>query len=127
MPEQLNQFLAEKANALVRENFTGVRAEWWWERRMGGGIEVCQVFDPEVVSREVSERTGRDVAEVRRVIEEKLGLEDMEPVVLTFEIAGDATAEEAAKMLAERSSTPEGLAAGVYSRVEEAVERSSTK
>jgi len=25
----------------VRENFTGVRAEWWWERRMGGGIEVC--------------------------------------------------------------------------------------
>jgi hypothetical protein len=123
MSEQLNQFLAEKAGALVRENFTGVRAEWWWERRMGGGIEVCQELDPEAMSREVSERTGKDVAEVRRVVAEDLGLEDAEPVVLTFEIAGDATAEEAAKMLAERSCTPEGLAAGIYSRVEEAVER----
>jgi hypothetical protein len=123
MSEQLNQFLAEKAGALVRENFTGVRAPWWWERRMGGGIEVCQEFDPEAMSREISERTGKDVAEVQRVIEEDLGLEDAEPVVLTFEIAGDATAEEAAKMLAERSSTPEGLAAGIYRRIEEVVER----
>jgi len=125
--EQLNQFLAEKANALVRENFTGVRAEWWWERRMGGGIEVCQELDPESMSREISARTGKDVVEVRRVISEELGLEDMEPVVLTFEIAGEATAEEAAKMLAERSSTPEGLAVGLYSRIEAAVERDSTR
>jgi hypothetical protein len=123
MSEQLNQFLAEKAGALVRENFTGVRAPWWWERRMGGGIEVCQELDPEAMSREICERTGKDVVEVQRVVEEELGLEDMEPVVLTFEIAGDATAEEAAKMLAERSSTPEGLAAGIYRRIEEAVER----
>src|SRR5215217_1905855 len=115
MSEQLNQFLAEKAGALVRENFTGVRAEWWWERRMGGGIEVCQELDPEAMSREVSERTGRDAEQVRRVIE------DMEPVVLTFEISGEATAEEAAKMLAERSSDPEGLAAGLYRRIEETV------
>ncbi len=121
MSEQLNQFLAEKADALVRENFTGVRAEWWWERRMGGGIEVCQELDPETMSREISERTGKSVDEVRRAVEEELGLEDTEPVVLTFEIAGDATAEEAAKMLAERSAAPEGLAAGLYSRVEEAV------
>ena len=127
MSEQLNQFLAEKANALVRENFTGVRAEWWWERRMGGGIEVCQELDPESMSREISARTGKDVVEVRRVISEELGLEDMEPVVLTFEIAGEATAEEAAKMLAERSSTPEGLAVGLYSRIEAAVERDSTR
>jgi hypothetical protein len=121
--EQLNQFLAEKAGALVRENFTGVRAEWWWERRMGGGIEVCQELDPEAMSREISERTGKDVEQVRRVVEEELGLEDMEPVVLTFEIPGDATAEEAAKILAERSSEPEGLAAGLYRRVEESISR----
>ena len=127
MSEQLNQFLAEKANALVRENFTGVRAEWWWERRMGGGIEVCQELDPESMSREISARTCKDLVEVRRVISEELGLEDMEPVVLTFEIAGEATAEEAAKMLAERSSTPEGLAVGLYSRIEAAVERDSTR
>jgi hypothetical protein len=121
MPERLNQFLAERANALVRENFTGVRAEWWWERRMGGGIEVCQELNPEVMIREASERTGTDVAEVRRVVEEELGLEDTEPVVLTFEIVGDATEEEAAKLLAERSSEPEGLAAGLYRRIEEVV------
>jgi hypothetical protein len=121
MPEQLNQFLAERAGALVRENFTGVRAEWWWERRMGGGIEVCQELDPEEMSREVSEKTGKQVTAVRRVIEEELGLEDTEPVVLTFEIAGDATEEEAAKLLAERSSEPEGLAAGLYRRIEEVV------
>lgn len=35
MPEYLNQFLADKATMLVEENFTGVRAEWWWERRLG--------------------------------------------------------------------------------------------
>lgn len=121
MPERLNQFLAERAGALVRENFTGVRAEWWWERRMGGGIEVCQELDPEEMSREVSEKTGKEVTRVRRVIEEELGLEDTEPVVLTFEIAGDATEEEAAKLLAERSSAPEGLAAGLYRRIEEVV------
>jgi hypothetical protein len=119
MSERLNQFLAERAGALVRENFTGVRAEWWWERRMGGGIEVCQELDPEAMSREISERTGTDVADVRRVIEDELGLEDTEPVVLTFEIAGDATREEAARLLEERSSDPEGLAAGLYRRIEE--------
>ena len=123
MTEQLNQFLAERADALVRENFTGVRAEWWWERRMGGGIEVCQELAPESMSREVSDRTGKDVEQVRRVVEEELGLEDMEPVVLTFEISGEATAEEAAKLLVERSSEPEGLAAGLYRRVEESINR----
>ena len=90
---------------------------------MGGGIEVCQELDPESMSREVSERTGKEVVEVRRVIEAELGLEDMEPVVLTFEISGEATAEEAANMLAERSSEPEGLAAGLYRRVEESINR----
>ena len=121
MTEKLNQFLAEKAAALVRENFTGVRAEWWWERRMGGGIEICQELDPEAMSREISERTGKSVDEIRRTVKEELSLEGLEPVVLTFEIAGDATAYEAAEMLVDRSATPEGLAAGLYSRVEEAV------
>jgi hypothetical protein len=121
VPEYLNQFLADKAGALVREHFTDVRAPWWWERRMGGGIEVCQELDPEAMSREIAEETGREVAEVRRVVEEELGLEDAEPVVLTFEIPGDAEAGAAAEMLTERSSEPEGLASGLYRRVGEAL------
>ena len=121
MPEYLNQFLADKAAALVRENFTGVEANWWWERRLGGGIEVCQELDPEAMSREISEKTDRDVAEVRRVIAKVLGVEGAEPVVLTFEIPGDTEAGVAAELLAERSSEPEGLAAGLYSRIEEAL------
>jgi len=123
VPEYLNQFLAERADALVRENFTGVSASWWWERRLGGGIEVCQELDPEVMSREVAATTGSEIPEVRRVIERQLGLEDTEPVVLTFEIPGDTEASQAARMLAERSSEPEGLAAGLYRRVEDALSR----
>ena len=123
MSEYLNQFLAERADALVRENFTHVRAAWWWERRIGGGIEVCQELDPEEMSREISEKSGRDVSEVRQTVEEELGLEDMEPVVLTFEIPGDTEVGAAAGMLAERSAEPEGLAARLYRRVEEAVKR----
>jgi hypothetical protein len=118
VPEYLNQFLAERADALVRENFTGVRAEWWWERRLGGGIEICQELDPEAMSREISEKTGREIAEVRRRVQAELGLDDMEPVVLTFEIPGTTEAGAAAAMLAERSSSPGGLASGLYSRVE---------
>jgi len=121
VPEYLNQFLAERADALVRENFTGVSASWWWERRLGGGIEVCQELDPEVMSREVAATTGSEIPEVRRVIERQLGIEDTEPVVLTFEIPGDTEASQAARMLAERSSEPEGLAAGLYRRVEDAL------
>jgi hypothetical protein len=123
VPEFLNQFLAERAGELVRENFTGVDAPWWWERRMGGGIEICQEMDPDAMSREISERSGRELAKVRRALRDELGLEDMEPVVLTFEIPGDTEAGEAAEMLARRSSTPEGLAAGLRQRVQEAADR----
>ena len=119
MSEHLNQFLAQRAATLVEENFTGVRAAWWWERRIGGGIEVCQELDPEVMSREISEKTDRDVAEVLRVVERELGVDAAEPVVLTFEIPGDTEAGVAAELLAERSSEPEGLAAGLYRRIEE--------
>ena len=121
MPEYLNELLADRAAALVEENFTGVRAAWWWERRIGGGIEVCQELDPEAMSREISERTGRDFSEVRRIVEEELGLGDAEPVVLTFEVPGDTEASRAVEMLAERSSEPEGLATGLYRRVEDAL------
>jgi hypothetical protein len=123
MPEFLNQFLADKATMLVEENFTGVEAEWWWERRLGGGIAVCQELDPASVAREVSRKTGREEDEVRRVVEEELGLEDPEPVVLTFEISGDTEASEAASMLTERSASPGGLAANLYRRIEEATRR----
>ncbi len=121
MPEYLNQFLAEKATMLVRENFTGVDAVWWWERRLGGGVAICQEIDPASMAREISLKTGREVGEVERVIEEKLDLEDPEPVVLTFEVPGDTLASEAAKMLAERSATPEGLAVKLYRQVEKAL------
>ena len=121
MPEYLNQFLADKATMLVEENFTGVEAEWWWERRLGGGIAVCQVLDPTVMAREISSRTGHEENEVRRVVEEELGLEDPEPIVLTFELPGDVEASEAARTLAERSATPEGIAANLYRRIEEAI------
>lgn len=88
---------------------------------MGGGIEVCQELDPETMSHEISEKTGHKPSEITRAIEEELDLEDTEPVVLTFEIAGETTTTEAARMLAEHSSEPEGLAANLYRRVEEAI------
>jgi hypothetical protein len=121
MPEYLKELLADSATALVNESFTGVSAPWWWERRLGGGIEICQEFDPEVASRGISAKTGREVSEVRRVIAEELGLEDPEPVVLTFEISGETETSRVAEMLAERSSEPEGLASGLYRRIEEIV------
>ena len=122
MAEKLNELLADKATLLVRENFTGVRAEWWWERRMGGGIEVCQELDPRQMARDLSEGTGREAQKVRRAIEDGLGLDDDEPVVLTFEIAGEATVAEAARMLQERSSNSQGLASALYAEVEGALE-----
>lgn len=123
MNEQINQFLADKATALVEEGFTGVRAGWWWERRLDGGIVVCQELDPEAMSREVSGRTGHDLRDVRRAVAGELGLDDTEPVVLTFEIPGTTPAGEAHRRLAERSSSPEGLAAGLYRRVEAVLAR----
>ncbi len=117
MPEYLNQLLADGATALVHESFTGVSAPWWWERRLGGGIEICQEFDPEAASREISAKTGREVYEVRLAIAEELGLEDAEPVVLTFEIAGETETSEVARKLAERSAEPEGLASGLYRQI----------
>jgi hypothetical protein len=122
MPEQLNQLLADGAMALVNESFTGVNATWWWERRMGGGVEICQEFDPDAASREISTKTGHEVAEVRRTMTEELGLEDADPVVLTFEVSGETDTIQVARMLAARSAEAEGLAAGIYRRIEEVLE-----
>jgi len=121
MPQQLNELLADGATALVNESFTDVNATWWWERRVGGGIEVCQEFDPELASREISAKTGQDVFRVRQALAEELGLDSTEPVVLTFEVSGDTGTYVAARMLAERSAEPEGLASGIYQRIEDAI------
>jgi hypothetical protein len=126
MPEHLHELLADGATALVDESFTGVSAPWWWERRLGGGIEVCQELDPEAMGREISAKTGCELPEVRRAIAEELGLDDTEPVVLTFEIAGETETWRVAELLAERSSEPEGLATGLYYRVEEALKTNSS-
>lgn len=121
MSAQLNEYLADQATLLVRESFTDVRAEWWWERRLGGGIEICQELDPERVSRDLSRETGVSRERASQAVLSELGVEEPEPVVLTFEIPGDATADEAARLLAGRSSTPEGLAAPLYERVRAAL------
>ena len=123
MPEVLSQLLAEPATALVKEGFTGVDAEWWWERRLDGGIVVCQEFDPAATVRAVAEGTGRPVPEAEEVALRELGLEDLEPVVLTFELPGTTETRDAFRALAERSRTPEGIAADLRRRIEEAVRK----
>ena len=124
MPEVLSQLLAEPATALVGESFTGVDAEWWWERRIDAGIAICQVFDPAAAIREISESTGRPGAEVEEAVLDELGLEDLEPVVLTFELPGATEARDASLALVERSRTPEGLAASLHRRIEETLRQS---
>jgi hypothetical protein len=119
--EKLNQQLAHGATAVIEGGFTGVNAVWWWERRMGGGIEVCQELDPERMTRELAAETGREPAEVRRAVNEVLGSDDDEPVVLTFEVPGETTTADAVRILSARSSRPEGLAAGLYDRVRKAL------
>ncbi len=123
MPEVLSQLLAEPATALVKEGFTGVDAEWWWERRLDGGIVVCQEFDPAATVRAVAEGTVRPVPEVEEVALRELGLEDLEPVVLTFELPGTTETRDAFRALAERSRTPAGIAADLRRRIEEAVRK----
>ncbi len=123
MPELLNQLLAEPAAALVQEGFTGVDAEWWWERRIDAGIAVCQEFDPSIPIRAVAEKTGRPVPEVQEIALRELGLEDPDPVVLTFELPGTTETRDAFRELQERSRVPEGLAANLYRRIEDAVRK----
>lgn len=116
MSQQLNEYLADQATLLVRESFTGVRAEWWWERRMGGGVEVCQELDPLRAGRELADESGVSRERATEAVLAELGVEEAETVVLTFEVPGDVTADEASRLLSERSATPEGLASGLYDR-----------
>lgn len=121
MSDQISQYLADQATLLVRESFTGVRAEWWWERRIGGGIEVCQELDPDRAGRELSRELGISQEKATGAVLSELGLEEPETVVLTFEIPGDVSADEASSRLSERSATPEGIAAPIYDRVRAAL------
>ncbi|MBA2374542.1 MAG: hypothetical protein M3494_10555 [Actinomycetota bacterium] len=122
-PDPLNQLLAGQAAKLVHENFAGVAGQWWWERRIGGGIAICQTLDPEEMSREISETSGKPAAEVKDAIVRELGLDDFDPITLTFEVSGNLTADEAAKVFEARSSTPRGIASGAYREVEAALEK----
>ncbi len=119
--DPLNQLLAGQAAKLVHESFTGVEGQWWWERRIGGGIAICQTLDPEAMAKELSESSGKPPSEVKRVVSRELGLDDFDPLTLTFEVSGDLTGDEAAKVFEARSDTPRGIAAGVYRRVEAAL------
>lgn len=124
MSEQINEYLADQATLLVRESFTGVRAEWWWERRISGGIEICQELDSTRAGRELSQETGISQQRATQAVLAELGLDEAgepETVVLTFEVPGEATAEEASRLLSERSAAPEGLAAPLYERVRAAL------
>lgn len=123
MPEVLNQLLADPATALVQESFTGVDAEWWWERRLDGGIAICQELDPLALIRAVAGKSGRPVPEVEKITLRELDLEDLEPVVLTFELPGTTETHDASRELQERSRMPEGLAASLHDRIEEAVRK----
>ena len=123
MSEVLSQLLADPATALVKESFTGVDAEWWWERRLDGGIVVCQEFDPAATVRAVAAATGRPAREVEEVALRELGLDDLEPVVLTFEIPGTTETYDASRALAERSRKPEGIAANLRQRIQEAARK----
>ena len=121
MREEIRGLLAEDAARLVHESYAGVQANWWWERRITGGIAICQELDPKTMAQVISSKSGRPEPDARRAIERELGLEDSDPVTLTFEIEGDATAGEAAALLRERSTTPEGIAASLYRTVLESL------
>lgn len=115
--------MTDQIGTLVDENFTGVDAEWWWERRVDGGVAICQELDPEKMVAEVGSAFGRDVREVREAAVRTLGLEDFEPVVLTFDISRDTTIDDAAEALAQRSRTAEGLAEKIYRQLAESLRR----
>jgi hypothetical protein len=124
MSGQLNEYLADQATMLVRESFTDVRAEWWWERRIGGGVEICQELDPVRAGRELSQETGVSRERATKAVMSELGLDEEarpETVVLTFEVSGESTAEEVSGLLSERSATPEGIAAPIYARARAAL------
>ncbi len=123
LDKRVDELLTDEAGALIEENFAGVEADWWWERRLSGNIAICQEFDPDAMALDMAEVFGLKVSEIRRRAVRELGLEDFEPVVLVYDLASGATVEEAAGMLRERSATAAGLAEGIYRQVAEALKR----
>lgn len=123
MATYVEQLLTDQTGALVDENFTGVEAEWWWERRVDGGVVICQEFDPERMVAELASALRREASEVRETAVRTLGLEDFEPVVLTFDIPRDTTVDEAAELLAQRSRVAEGLAEKIYRQLAETIRK----
>lgn len=123
---RLNQLFADAADSLVKESFSGVDAEWWWERRPDGGVAVCQVLEPEALVKEMSHVFGLAEDEVRRTAIRALGLKDFGPVELVHELRGDTSAGRAIRELEKRSSTSAGLAEGIYRTLAEAIRESAT-
>ena len=123
---RLDQLFADATDSLVKESFSGVDAEWWWERKPDGGVAVCQERDPESLVKEMSQVFGLAEAEVRRIAVRTLGLEDFGPVELVYELRGDTSTEQAIRELEKRSSTSAGLAEGVYLTLAEAIRESAT-
>lgn len=119
----VEQLLTDKIGALVDENFTGVDAEWWWERRIDGGVAICQEFDPERMIAEMAVVFKREASEVREMAVRTLGLEDFDPVVLTFNVGRDTIVDEAAEILAQRSRVAEGLAEKIYRQLAETLRK----
>lgn len=117
----LNQLFSDEMGQLVESSFAGVDAEWWWERRTGGGVSVCQELDPAALVIEFAREYERDESEIRQIAVQTLGLQDFEPVVLVFDLEGDLGLQEAVENLTARSSTSEGLAANIYRSLMEAL------
>ncbi len=89
-------------------------------------MAICQELDPERMVAEIAGGFGHDVQEVRRVAVRVLGLQNFKPVVLTFDVARNATVGEAADTLAQRSRTAEGLAEKIYRHLAETVREEVT-
>lgn len=123
---RLDGLFADAAASLVEKNFSGVDAEWWWERRPDGGIAVCQTLEPEAMIQEMAGAFGVEETEVRRVAIRTLGLEGFEPVELVYELGGNESVERMAEELARRSATRAGLAAGIYHELAGALRESVT-
>lgn len=122
----MDQLFADAAGSLVEESFSGVEAEWWWERRPDGGVAVCQELEPEALVKEMAQVFGLVEDEVRRIAVRTLGLEDFEPVELVYELSGATPTEQAAGELERHSATAAGLAEGIYRSLAEAIRESAT-
>lgn len=122
----LNQLLADEMDTLVRDNFSGADATWWWERRMDGGVSICQELDPAALTAEMAEVFGLNKDEVNRIAVRTLGLENFDPVVLVYELSGYTPTEQAVSALSERVCTAAGLAEGTYLQLAAAIRDGST-